>query len=233
MDPFPGPPHGAPDGLRRDRSTSGADDKDLAGARRQWRSVAETLFPALMTDPAGYAGAVEAIGAVAAAFTARSAGLAELAVAFAEPERCLADLGVPMRPGVPPILLVATACAMRERVLIAEDVRRCRSEAVRRAREAGRCWAVLQGPEQVEELTGGGTGGPSACSHLHLPSGTELRATIDAWSTSPFRVDVIPADGGAPSGAAFGRREPWLTEFAQRRCEIEQRAGSGPRRGQE
>lgn len=194
---------------------------EVAGARRRWRSAGESLFPALIADPSAYAGAVEVIGAVAAALARREADLDDLVAAMNAPDQLLAEVHVRAPGGVPGELLVAVACGMRERDLIAGQVRRDRAAAVARARESGSPWAVLQGPERIEDLTGGEAGGPAGCSHLHLPSGTELRATVDAWSYEPFRVDVIPSGGTAPSGRSFTDRAAWLAEFHRVRAGIE------------
>lgn len=194
---------------------------EVAVARTAWRAAGESLFPTLIADPAGYAGAVEAIGAVASAFRRRAAGLTDLVEAVNAPERLVAELGVRVPPGVPVALLVAVACGMRERDLITEQVRRDRDAAVARARAAGSPWAVLQGPARIEDLTGGEAGGPAGCCHLHLPSGTELRATMDAWSREPFRVDVIPPGGTTPSGRSFTDRPAWLAEFHSVRADLE------------
>ncbi|MBN9099912.1 MULTISPECIES: hypothetical protein [unclassified Pseudonocardia] len=194
---------------------------EVAGARRRWRSAGESLFPALITDPSAYAGAVEVIGAVAAELGRRGAGLDDLVAAMNAPEHLLDELRIRVPGGAPGELLVAVACGMRERDLIAGQVRRDRAAAVARARESGSHWAVLQGPERIEDLTGGEAGGPAGCTHLHLPSGTELRATVDAWSSEPFRVDVIPSGGTTPSGRSFTDRAAWLAEFHRVRGDVE------------
>ncbi len=194
---------------------------EVAVARMRWRAAGESLFPTLIADPSAYAGAVEAIGALASALGRRSADLADLVVAVNAPERLAVELGIRIPGGVPVALLVAVACGMRERELIAEQVRRDRAAAVERARAAGSHWAVLQGPERIEDLTGGEGGGPAGCTHLHLPSGTELRATVDAWSREPFRVDVIPSGGTTPSGRSFTDRAAWLAEFHRVRADVD------------
>lgn len=194
----------------------------LTAARMRWRAAGESLFPTLTADPSGYAGAVEAIGAMASALRQRNARLEDLVAAVASPEGLVAELGVRVPPGLPVGLLVGVACGMRERELITEQVRRERSTAITRARENGSSWAVLHGPDQVEDLTGGMAGGPAGCTHLHLPSGAELRATVDAWSREPYRVDVVPAGGTAPTGRSFTERGAWLEEFHRARDEIEE-----------
>lgn len=193
----------------------------VAAARARWRAAGDSLFPALVSDPSGYSGAVAAIGAVTAELGRRDAGLDDLVEAVNAPDRLVAELGVRVPPGVPVALLVAVACGMRERDLITEQVRRDRSDAVARARAAGSPWAVLQGPERIEDLTGGESGGPAGCVHLHLPSGTEVRAMVDPWSREPFRIDVIPSDGTTPTDRSFDDRAAWLAEFHRVRDEVD------------
>jgi hypothetical protein len=205
----------------RPAESGGRTSTEVATARMRWRAAAESLFPTLVADPSGYAGAVEAIGAVASALGRRNADLDDLVDAVAAPERLVAELEVRVPPSVPVALLVAVACGMRERDLITEQVRRDRSAAVARARATGSQWAVLEGPERIEDLTGGDAGGPAGCIHLHLPSGTELRATVDAWSREPFRVDVIPSGGTTPTGRSFTERGAWLDEFHRARADVE------------
>ncbi|GAA1840331.1 hypothetical protein GCM10009836_19580 [Pseudonocardia ailaonensis] len=197
------------------------DAAGVAAARARWRSAGESLFPTLVADPSTYAEAVEAIGAIAAALGRRRAGLAELAALLDDPEPLLAEEQLRVPPGVPVPLLVAVACGMRERQLISEGVCRERAAAVARARAAGADWAVLQGPDRVEDLTGGEFGGPAGCLHLHLPSGTELRATIDVWSGEPFRLDVLPS-GGTPTGRSFADRETWLEGCRAARAAVDE-----------
>jgi hypothetical protein len=196
-----------------------AADPSIATARMRWRAAGESLFPTLVADPSTYAKAVEAIGALAAALGRRRAGLAELAALLDAPEPLVVDEGIVLPPGVPVPLLVAVACGMRERQLISEDVCREREAAIAAARAAGAVWAVLQGPERVEDLTGGESGGPAGCVHLHLPSGSELRATIDVWSEEPYRLDVLPASG-TPTGRSYADREAWLAGCREAYAEL-------------
>ncbi len=193
---------------------------DMAMTRMRWRTAGESLFPSLMADPALYAGAVEAIGALAAEFGRTGAQLDDLVTAFTDPGPVLDAAAVQVPPGASPALLVGVACGMRERDLISEQVRRDRDDAIERASAAGSAWAVLNGPERIEDLTGGGAGGPAGCTHRHLSSGTELWASVDAWSPEPFRIDVL-APGTAPAGRSFTERAPWLAEFHRCRAEIE------------
>lgn len=188
-------------------------------ARQRWRAAAESTFAALITDPSAYARAVATIGVIAAEFRARNADLGRLAEAMADPEELRAvTAAAPPPPGVPMAMLVGVACSMRERELIVADVREQRRRAIQDARDRGRAWAVLKGPEDVAELTGGPTG--SACSiALHLASGTELRVAVDVWAPEPYRIDVVSP--GSSTGQAFTRRDEWLAEAARRRSEVE------------
>ena len=191
----------------------------VAAARSRWRAAAESAFPALIADPRAYARALEAIGAIAADLRRRDADLPDLAAAMDRSED-YRSVATAAPPGIPMALLVGVACSMRERDLIARRVRDDRRRAIDDARAAGRPWAVLEGPARVEDLTGGATGS-ACCVHLHLPSGSELRAAVDAWSPEPYRVDVVNPGADAPTGAAFTAREPWLAEVARLRSAVE------------
>jgi hypothetical protein len=196
-----------------------ADLPDVESARRRWRSAAEALFPTLVADPPSYAGALETIGAMARELGERHADLEALAAAMADPDAFIAGCGLRPYGAVPPVLLVGVACGMRERDLVVEQVRRDHELAIERSRAAGTTWAVLNGPERIEDVTGGASG-VASCTHLHVPSGVELRATVDAWSPEPYRIDVIAPGVVPPQGWSFARREPWIEEFHRRRHEI-------------
>jgi hypothetical protein len=198
-----------------------APTDELARRRREWRAAGEALFPTLTTDPSSYARAVEAIGVLAATLTRRSAGLADLVEAMSDPEAFLDGADVHPPGPVPIALLVGVACGMRERELIIEQVRADHRAAIERARSAGSPWAVLNGPADIEDLTGG-TGGVAGCTHLHVPSGAEIRATVDAWSPVPYRIDVIVPGVVPPEGRSFDRREPFLAEFHRCRRSLEE-----------
>ncbi|QJY46125.1 hypothetical protein [Pseudonocardia broussonetiae] len=191
---------------------------DVDAWRSRWRAAGEALFPTLMTDPPSYAGAVETIGALAAELGRRRADLPALVAAMTDPDAFLAECG--RRPSaVPATLLVGVACGMRERDLIAEEVRAGHRSAIERSRAAGEAWAVLGGPEAIEDVTGGASG-VACCTHLHIPSGVEIRASVDAWSPEPYRIDVIEPGVLPPRGGSFTRREPWIAEFHRVRAEI-------------
>lgn len=201
-----------------------AETAEVVTARSRWRAAADSAFPALIADPAAYARAIETIGALAGDLRARDAGLADLAAAMAAPDDLRAATAqAPPPPGIPMSLLVGVACSMRERDLIAQRVRDDRRRAIDTARAAGRAWAVLEGPEVVERLDGGPTGS-ACCVHLHLPSGTELRAAVDMWSPEPYRVDAVGP--GTSVDAVFAQRDPWLAEVNRLRTEIESPAPS-------
>jgi hypothetical protein len=192
---------------------------EVARRREQWRAAAQSLFPTLVADPVSYARAVETIGVLAAELGRRGAGLEDLAQVMTDPDGFVAQVDQAPPAPVPLALLVGVACGMRERELIADEVRSGHRAAIERARAAGSEWAVLNGPEFIEDLTGGTTG-VGSCTHLHVPSGTELRATLDAWSPEPYRVDVIGPGGVSPDGGSFTRREPWIERFRRCRAEI-------------
>lgn len=188
--------------------------------RARWRSAAESAFPALVADPTGYVAAVEAIGLIADELRSRDAGLDDLAAAMARPDELWAAVAADTTPPRAPVpLLVGVACSMRERELIAKHGSEERSRVIEEARGAGRAWAVLEGPETVDELEPGPSG-VAACVHLHLESGIELHAAIEAWSREGYRVDVVHPDGRACGGQSFTRREDWLAEVGRRHAEI-------------
>ncbi|MDN5858629.1 MAG: hypothetical protein L0H84_08385 [Pseudonocardia sp.] len=191
-------------------------------AQARWRAAGEALFPTLTTDPSSYARAVEAIGVLAAALASRGAGLDDLAAAMDDPETFLAGAGVAPPGPVPVALLVGVACGMRERDLIVEQVRADQRAAIEAARSSGSAWAVLAGPDAIEDLTGG-TAGVASSTHLHVPSGTEIRASVDAWSPAPYRIDVIVPGTVPPEGYSFDRREPFLEQFHRCRARVGQR----------
>jgi len=192
----------------------------VARRRAEWRASGEALFPTLTTDPASYARAVEAIGVLATTLSRRGAVLDDLVAAMADPEAFLADAGVRPPGPVPVALLVGVACGMRERELITAQVRADHRAAIERARASGNTWAVLNGPADIEDLTGGAAG-IAGCTHLHVPSGAEIRASVDAWSPTPYRIDVLVPGVVPPEGRSFDRREPFLAEFHRCRRSLE------------
>lgn len=201
-----------------------SEPAEVVTARARWRAAADSAFPALIADPAAYARAIATIGAIAADLRDRDTGLADLAAAMAAPDD-LRPATAPPPPGIPMALLVGVACGMRERDLIAQRVRDDRRRAIDAARDAGRAWAVLEGPERVEQLDGGLTGS-ACCVHLHLPSGTELRAAVDSWSPEPYRVGAVGP--GASGETVFAAREPWLAEVERLRSAIESPGTAAP-----
>lgn len=196
-----------------------SDTADVDAARRRWRAAAEALFPSLIADASSYAAALEAIGAMAAELGSRAADLDALVAVIADPEGFAAGCAQEPPGAVPLPLLVGVACGMRERDLITEQVRRDHRAAIERSRAAGDPWAVLNGPESIEDLTGGASG-VACCAHVHVPSGIEIRASVDVWSPEPYRIDVIEAAVVPPRGRSFARREPWIEEFRRCRDEI-------------
>jgi hypothetical protein len=191
--------------------------------RRRWRAASETLFPSLMAQPPAYAASLEAIGTMAEDLGRRGADLQDLVEAMSDPAGLVAACGVRVPPGIPYDLLVGVACGMRERDLIAEGVRDARRVAIDHARAVGADWAVLDGPASIDDLTGGASG-IEFSTHLHMASRTELRATVDAWSHEPYRIDVIEAGVVPPRSMSFTRREPWIEEFGRCKSEIGERS---------
>jgi hypothetical protein len=189
-------------------------DPAEAGARARWRAAEDRLYPTLIANPAGYQRALTDIQAVVAELRARGGDSAWLRAVEADPTEVL-NAACPGGISIPADLMVGVACGMRDRELSAEQHRQRAEQAVAEARAAGRVWAVLSGPERLEDLTDGQT------VALHVPSGTALRASVDPWSGEPpFSLGVTGPDG-VETVHTFAERDPWLAEYQRARAEIE------------
>jgi hypothetical protein len=191
-----------------------------ARARARWRASEDRLYPMLVADPASYERALAYVRAVVGELRRRGDDVSVLLAAEAGAGEVLASAcpeGVPL----PADLLVGVACAIRDREISAAAERRRVDRAVAQAREAGRGWAVLRGPEQPGELTEG------SASVLHVASGTVLTATVDPWSGGPrYRLQIAHPEGAATSHY-FSDRAEWLAAHQRSRAELED-AHPGP-----
>lgn len=176
-----------------------------AVARVRWRAAEDQLYPGLLNDPTAYQRGLTALRLVSEELRSRAQDVDGLLAAEADAEGLVAATCPPGVP-VPPGLLVAVACGMRDRELSAEREGSRREEAVRAAREAGAPWAVFDGPADAAALTEGRR------IVVHIASGVVVEASIDPWSRElPFGLAVSP--GGEPQ--TFADRDAWLAEIAR------------------
>jgi hypothetical protein len=183
----------------------------VRAARVRWRSAEDRLYPALLAAPTSYQRVIRAVQAVVAELRRQASDTAGLVEAERSAEELVAT-ACPDGIGVPADLIVAVACGMLDRELTAEREQRRRKDAMDAARAAGRAWAVVDGPDTVEDLTEG------RMVAVHLVSGTVVQATVDPWTrNAAFGLEVTPR-GDMQS---FADRAVWLAELARLRREIE------------
>jgi hypothetical protein len=97
-------------------------------ARMRWTGAEDRLYPALITDPAGYERALGDIHAVVAELRRRAQDLTGLLAAEAAAEELIADV-CPNGTRIPVDLLVGAACAMRAREIAVDPTNTMRTEA--------------------------------------------------------------------------------------------------------
>ena len=100
-------------------------DRTLIAARARWLAAEDRLYPALVSDPAGYERALGQIRAVVGELRVRASDLPGLVAAEAAVDDVLAS-ACPDGVALPVDLLIQVACAMRSReiaVLPAEQGR--------------------------------------------------------------------------------------------------------------
>lgn len=193
-----------------------AREAEVAATAR-WRAAEDRLYPIAMSDPDGYRGGLDAVHAVLEELRRSTATVAELIAAEQAPARFTAAL--PAGSVLPVDLLVQAACGIRGRELAAAREGDRRAAAVADARAAGRSWAVLEGPERIEELIGVAGGRAVA---THLPSGRTLLAALDPYAgTDPFRLQEFGADGGSAREQDFADGAAWSAACDRWRAEIE------------
>ena len=182
-------------------------------ARERWRAAEDRLYPAVMADPEGYRRSLAAVQALVQALRARAATVEDLIAAEADPG-LLAAVGD--RPPLPADLLVGAACGMRDREIAAAREGERRAAALDDARARGLAWAVLEGPERVEDLF---TGSSVA---VHVATGRTLLAVADPYSgADPYRLQEFGPGGEAVRGRAFGEPGEWAAERERWRTEID------------
>lgn len=183
-----------------------------AVTRARWRAAEDRLYPTLLADPAGYQRSVGAVQAVLVELRRDTTDLDGLLAAEQRSAELLATVQAP--PGVPPELLVAVACGIRDRELTATAEQERRVAALAAARAAGQSWARVDGPA-VEDLADGRS------VAVHLDSETVLAASVDPWSgADPFELQVHTADGAGGTWSGTDR-VGWLAAHERARVEIE------------
>jgi hypothetical protein len=184
-------------------------------AQERWRSAEDRLYPLAMTDPDGYRRGLESVQALVGELRRTAATLDDLVAAEAEPAPLLAVLPAD-RPLLPVDLLVGAACSARAREVLAEQEAQRRASVLAAARAEGRSWAVLQGPERIEELYGGST------VTTHLDTGRTLLAAVDPYAgVEPYLLQEYGADGAPVRDRAFVDADAWVAERDRWRAEIE------------
>lgn len=182
-------------------------------AQERWRQAEDKLYPLAMTDPDGYRRALGSVQALVGELRRTAHTLDDLVAAESDPAALLAVL--PAAP-LPVDLLVGAACSARAREVLAEQEGRRRESVVAAARAEGRSWAVLQGPERIEELYGGST------VTTHLATGRTLLAAVDPYAgTEPYLLQEFGADGAPARDRAFADAVAWVAERDRWRAEIE------------
>lgn len=193
------------------------DDMDgpVAVAQVRWRAAEDRLYPLAMTDPDGYRRGLESVQALVGELRRTAHTLDDLVAAESVPDALLAVLP-PARPALPADLLVGAACSARAREVLAEQEVRRRESVLAAARAEGRSWAVLQGPERIEELYGGST------VTTHLATGRTLLAAVDPYAgAEPYLLREFGADGAPARDRAFADAAAWVAERDRWRAEIE------------
>lgn len=202
-----------------------AGDDAVLVAQGRWRTAEDKLYPMVMVDPDRFQHVLAAVRALVDELRTRAHSMQDLLDVEAAPADLLAVLPPERAPMLPEELMVQAACGMRGREVAAAQERERRTAVVAEARAAGRTWAVIEGPERLEDLIGGRQ------TTLHLPTGRSLIATVDPYSgDGPFHLEeAAMAVGAAPSDASptpgrsrsFADRVAWLSERDRWRGEIE------------
>ncbi|WP_300019380.1 hypothetical protein [Pseudonocardia sp.] len=188
---------------------------DAAAATQRWRAAEDRLYPVAMSDPDGYRSGLEAVQALVGELRRTAGSIDDLIGVEADPGGLLAVLPSG-RPGLPTDLLVGAACSARARELLAEQEVERRAAVLAAARSEGRSWAVLQGPERVEELYGGST------VVTHLATGRTLLAAVDPYAgAEPYLLQEFGADGEPGRERGFADPVAWVAERDRWRAEIE------------
>lgn len=184
-------------------------------AQARWRAAEDRLYPVAMSDPDSYRGGLEAVQALVGELRRTAGTLDDLVAVEADPQPLLSVLPAD-RPALPVDLLVGAACSARAREVLAEREGERRASVVAAARAEGRSWAVLLGPERIEELYGGST------VTTHLATGRTLLAAVDPYAgAAPYLLQEFGADGAPARDRAFAGPTEWVAERDRWRAEIE------------
>lgn len=186
-----------------------------AAAQARWRAAEDKLYPVAMSDPDGYRRGLEAVQALLGELRRTAGTLDDLVAVEADPRPLLSVLPAD-RPALPVDLLVGAACSARAREVLAEREGERRAAIVAAARADGSPWAVLQGPERIEELYGGST------VTTHLATGRTLMAGVDPYAgPEPYLLQEFGTDGAPGRDRAFAEPAEWVAERDRWRAEIE------------
>lgn len=186
-----------------------------AAAQARWRAAEDRLYPVAMSDPDGYRRGLEAVQALVGELRRTAVTLDDLVAVEADPEALLSVLPVD-RPVLPVDLLVGAACSARAREVLAEQEGERRASVLAAARAEGRSWAVLQGPERIEELYGGST------VTTHLATGRTLLAAVDPYAgAEPYLLQEFGDDGAPARDRVFADPAEWVAERDRWASEIE------------
>lgn len=184
-------------------------------AQARWRAAEDRLYPVAMSDPDGYRRGLESVQALVGELRRTAGSFDDLLAAEADPQALLAVLPED-RPALPVDLLVGAACSARAREVLAEREGGRRAAVIATARAEGRSWAVLQGPERIEELYGGST------VTTHLATGRTLLAAVDPYAgAEPYLLQEYAADGAPGRERAFPDAAAWVAERDRWAAEIE------------
>lgn len=192
----------------------GAVEQGAAQAR--WRAAEDRLYPVAMSDPDGYRRGLEAVQALVGELRHTAGTIEDLVAVEADPRPLLSVLPADRPALLPDDLLVGAACSARAREVLAEQEGERRASVLAAARTEGRSWAVLQGPERIEDLYGGST------VTTHLATGRTLLAAVDPYAgAEPYLLQEF-GPGGAPArDRAFAGPTEWVAERDRWRAEIE------------
>jgi hypothetical protein len=174
----------------------------IAVARARWHAAEDRLYPTLLADPTAYQRAITAVQAVVRELRRRGADVSDLVALDSAPHE-LIGAACPSGIPVPADLLVAVACAMRDRELATQQAALRRDEAVAAARMAGAEWAVIDGPAAAADLVEGRR------VAMHIATGTLVESTVDPWAgDEPYMLMVVPGES-----RSFADRDVWLAEL--------------------
>ena len=185
----------------------GADDGRIID---DWSRAEETLYGSLMADPALYQSAVAVIGVVTTHLRAHVADGAGLLAAYRRGPDLVASVAPDMVTWASPQRVLAAACAIRYRELLADQGRSRIFDAVLAAHADGDRWATIepeQGSRPYPAMTFGGgmldgrtLNGRTlnGTTRVHVGSGLGLTCSVEMdletgaprWVTRPIAVDV-------------------------------------------